>query len=356
MIWTPNLLGFLVMLFGLFFTGLEVWGTCDFLLKDQAGLNYIVLAGCGVAAASATLPPIGDLARRKKWRGLAALAYLAVPLTLVVIIVAGVQRTGTATDAAQGGRDLDERNLQLARAAEKEALADLETDKATAKAECATGFGLKCDKARAAQAATQRRLDEARAQIRAVPVKQTDAASTRIAALSFGYVTDLQVRLYQPLFVPFLVSILAALFLMIGVRLTFQVAGSDAEYGQARTGHPKVATGQKPVALAEMGSKSESQPVASNVVVMQPKHVREVDARPVIKFMSKCVPAVKGEMADWADLYTTFCRWHAQQDADAQRYTVGEFGAIMAAICSRADIPVIEKGERVYCVDRLISG
>ena len=223
MIWKPSPLGFTFLALGVFFTAVEVWGTYDFFLEGPQGeFNYVVIAGCGVALACAFLAPAADTAWRNGWYWGAGLALLALPLALAVIVYAGVQRTGGATDAAQQGTKHIESNRKGWEKTEKEAEADLAVDKQTVATECASGWRKRCSEAKEAQALTQKRLDDARAQLRKIaPSNPGDAASKRLAAISFGYLTEDQVRLYQPLFLPVLVTILATLFLAGGLRMDF---------------------------------------------------------------------------------------------------------------------------------------
>ena len=222
MTWKPSPLGFTFLALGVFFTAVEVWGTYDFFLRDQGEFNYVVIAGCGVALACAFLAPAADTAWRNGWYWGAGLALLALPLALAVIVYAGVQRTGGATDAAQQGTKQIESDRKGWEKTEKEAEADLAVDKQTVATECASGWRKKCSEAKDAQALTQKRLDDARAQLRKIaPTNSGDAASKRLAAISFGYLTEDQVRLYQPLFLPVLVTILATLFLAGGLRMDF---------------------------------------------------------------------------------------------------------------------------------------
>ena len=76
-----------------------------------------------------------DTAWRNSWYAIALMATVGMPLALAVIIYAGLQRTGTATDTAQQTRVDTEDNRKRAIKAEKEAEADIVTDKKTVAAE-----------------------------------------------------------------------------------------------------------------------------------------------------------------------------------------------------------------------------
>jgi hypothetical protein len=380
--WKPSPLGFTFLALGVFFTTVEVWGTYDFFLRDQGEFNYIVLAGCGVALACAFLAPAADTAWRNGWYWGAGLALLALPLALAVIVYAGVQRTGGATDAAQQGTKHVESNRKGWEKTEKEAEADLAVDKQTVATECASGWRKRCSEAKEAQAHTQMRLDDARAQLRKIaPPNSGDAASKRLAAISFGYLTEDQVRLYQPLLLPVLVTILATLFLAGGLRMDFvkpDEAGRSAGFRwrmlsgwTGRRVKPPNSAAQ-PASRQQPLDSSPAMPAAGattlapnrNVVALKPRKptkavsptesTSSINGKVVVEFLRQCVPEAEGERVEWGEIFQAFRKWCVQEDVDPLNGR--DFGVALDHICNAARWQTATEGELVYCIDRKVSG
>ena len=377
MIWKPTPLGFTFLALGVFFTAVEVWGTYDFFLRDQGEFNYIVLAGCGVALACAFLAPAADTAWRNGWYWGAGLALLALPLALAVIVYAGVQRTGGATDAAQHGTKQIESNRKGWEKTEKEAEADLAVDKQTVATECASGWRKRCSEAKEAQAHTQKRIDDARAQLRKIaPPNPGDAASKRLAAISFGYLTEDQVRLYQPLFLPVLVTILATLFLAGGLRMDFvrpdETGRSAGLLRRMLSGwtwrRTKVATRviEPPNSTVQSASSSTTPTQASNRNVVPlssrkptkatspPENTACINGKIVVEFLRQCVPEAEGERVEWGEIFQAFRKWCARKGVEP--LNGGDFGVALDHICNAARWQTATDGELVYCIDRKVSG
>lgn len=376
MAWRPSTLGVLFICFGVFFTGLEAWGTYDFFWRDQGRqINYIVLAGCGIALSGAFLPAVVDTAWRNGWYAIGFMALVTIPLALAVIVYAGLQRTGTATDVAQQTRVDAEGNRKRAEKTEREAEADLVTDKKTAAAECASGWRDKCEKARQAQAATQKRLDDARAELRKAPTKQSDSAGSRVAALTFGYVTEDQIRTYQPLFVPFLITMLAALFLSVGMRMDFVTHKTEARKQRAwgvlgrwfGRGERKASPASTRPASAEAMPQpaprsfpqSHQEPCnpaePSNIVALRTGQAvarKPIDPNPVIAFLGECVPAAEGERAEVNAVYVAYRGWCKAKSAIALCH--GDFCKALEVICKKAGLPIDVDGDVVYLESRRV--
>ena len=387
MTWKPSPLGFTFLALGVFFTAVEVWGTYDFFLREQGEINYIVLAGCGVALACAFLAPAADTAWRNGWYWGAGLALLALPLALAVIVYAGVQRTGGATDAAQQGTKQIESNRKGWEKSEKEAEADLAVDKQTVATECASGWRKKCSEAKDAQALTQKRLDDARTQLRTIaPTNPGDAASKRLAAISFGYLTEEQVRLYQPLFLPVLVTILATLFLAGGLRMDFakpDEAGRSTGFlrrllsgwaGRSAKGATQVndrsnsvaqpASRQQPLEASMPAAGATTPAPNRNVVSLSsrkptkatspPESTASINGKVVVEFLRQCVPEAEGERVEWGEIFQAFRKWCAQKGVEPLNGR--DFGVALDHICNAARWQTATEGELVYCIDRKVSG
>ena len=209
---------------GVFLTYCETSGTYEYLMKDQGSFNYIVKAGCGVTIGTALLPVFAGMAWRARKYARALLLWLIFPLAVGVVFFAAIDRTGGTADLAQQQRAKDARARTLAEKTEKEATAAHATATEAAGAECSVGppgknRGNKCLEAEGKRDAAQGRLDGARAVLLKAPVKETDPLAERIAAYTGDRITEEQVRLYRPLFLPLVLSILAGVFLSLGAHM-----------------------------------------------------------------------------------------------------------------------------------------
>ena len=259
-------------------------------------------------------------------------------------------------------------------------------DKQTVATECASGWRKKCSEAKDAQALTQKRLDDARAQLRKIaPTNSGDAASKRLAAISFGHLTEEQVRLYQPLFLPVLVTILATLFLAGGLRMDFakpDEAGRSAGFlrrllsgwtwRRAKVAAPVIeppnSTAQPASSQPPLGSSATSSagatPAPSRVVALKSRKpttaisptesTSSINGKVVVEFLRQCVPEAEGERIEWGEIFQAFRKWCAQKGVEP--LSGRDFGVALDHICNAARWQTATEGELVYCIDRKVSG
>jgi hypothetical protein len=388
--WKPSTAGVLCVLFGGFFAVCEIYGTYSYFVAQQGGLDYVVLMGSGIAAAVPFIPPVADIAGRRSWRGLGRALWLALPLALLVVMMAALQRTGAGTDEAEKDRAKGRAALALAQQnktdAEAEirklgtvrALADIQTEltkakldpnydrsgkctDATAKASrvlCASVASLEGEEAKAKELAKhQKTLREARATIAAGSGASVDSLAFRISGYTGGMVSEEQVRLWQPLFIPILASWLSAGFLTLGIRLDFTVEERPA--ASERPADTKVATTPPSAPVRSVPTPPvrpmPTAPVTTNVVAMPTKPAKpRIDAKPLITYMARHVPEASGETADWGEMLKGFHAWCAQQEPPIAPMDKVSFGLALTAICKNADIRTLERNGRVYCVNRKI--
>lgn len=383
--WKPSKLGSIVLLFGAFFAVCEVYGTYSFFIAQQGGLDYIVLLGCGVAASVPILPPVADVASRRGWRGPRWSLWLALPLALVVVVAAALQRTGSSTDTQEQDRSKSRAGLELATQTKQEAeaeirklgrvrpLADIETDIAKAKlnplysrsshctdatakpsrALCSEVAELQGEKAKAVEVAKHRKaITDARAKIAAGSGGSVDSLAYRISGYTGGAVSEEQVRLWQPLFIPILATWLSAAFLTVGMRLDFHVQ-EDQPRAQRSPVHPPEPVRSEPTAPVR---QKPTAPVATNVLQMPPRPAPEpkIDANPLVLYMAAHVPEARGQNADCGEMMKGFRVWCAQQDPPIETMDAESFGLALMAICQKADIKILNKNGRAYCVGRRI--
>jgi hypothetical protein len=78
----------------------------------------------------------------------------------------------------------------------------------------------------------------------------------------------------------------------------------------------------------------------------------EIDPKPVVAFLKRKLPAVRGAASDLADIYYGFLQdWHTQ-GLNGDLLTAAQFGLAISYICKKAGIRIERRGKRVVCVDR----
>lgn len=330
-----SFMGSFCLLSGLGFAAGEVWGAWEFLVRDQGEVNYMVLVGCGVAGVSPFLLSIADWYKRTgAWLRCLQVWVIFIAAAAFVFLSA-LQRTSSATDAAQTGRDNANRARTIAERTEKEATADIELNRNILKTECGTGWGGKCTKAEAARDAAQVRLDKARAALLSAPGNQQDGLSIRISKISM--LSEDTVRLYQPLFLPALVSLLAAMLISTWARMDFSL----------RQELPTISA--IPLNLESPQAVEPPQAVAALPPPKRPTPKREeINADPVVAFMKARMERAPGKFADWGAIYATYLDWHSMTQ-DGEPLGAKQFGAALGYICQKAGIRTDTRDGRVIC-------
>ena len=194
-------------------TAIEVYGAVSFLVS-QGQPNYLVAGGAVVTCVAAILPVLAGRCWQAGRYAMALMLYAAMAPALSVIVFAAVERTGSASDGAERGRQAVALRRELALAAEKDAKAVAASDEAAAKAECATGRGPRCLGLEARADQSRQRLEAARSDVARAGVVPKDPAAARFAAVL--PVSEEAVRLYQPLILPLAISALGLLLVAVG--------------------------------------------------------------------------------------------------------------------------------------------
>jgi hypothetical protein len=205
---------------GIFFIYCEAVGTYEFQLSQQLNreVDYIVLAGTGFAIALGLLPMYaGHAVRNRQW-GIAVACWLAVPIVMTVVYYAAIQRTGGGADQLEAERLRQSRAGTLAAKTEQDATTTWETARDAAKVECASGRGRKCVEAEGKRDHAWGEVTKAREELKHTPETRPASGESRAVAI-LPFLTEGQVRLYQPMLIPVGISILAAVFMSISVLL-----------------------------------------------------------------------------------------------------------------------------------------
>jgi hypothetical protein len=205
---------------GLFFIYCEADGTYEFLVSQQPrhAIDFVVLAGTGFAVALGLLPMYAGHAFKHRQWGIAFACWLAVPIVMAVVYYAAIQRTGGGADQAEVERLRTTRTGTLTARTEKEATKSWEDARDAAKTECATGRGRKCTDAETKRDAAWAAVVQARTELSKTPETAPDSGARRVVAF-LPFLTEAQVRLYQPKLIPVGISMLASVFLTIGMLL-----------------------------------------------------------------------------------------------------------------------------------------
>jgi hypothetical protein len=347
----------------------EVWGTYEFLMKDQRVLNYLVVGGCGVAAGASVLPALASRAWGQV-RLLSVALWLAYPLALVVVFAAAVERLGDAKDVAQSDRDRITRQIGLAEQAAETAKKTYEEDEKAARDECKSGRGSKCLGLEARANASKIAYEQAQRKILDAGIEKPDPLASRIAALlllRWPDITEKHVRLYQPLFLPLVLSVLACLFLIAGERLLFHRAAiprptrlSRFRAWFRRSPMPEIMPPYEPdPAIKEAPCEpsplpvmvkqkprllSDLEPTASSNVV---RLVTDQSNGSVGKFLVQCTDTHDGAVVELNELYDSYLGWCDRERS--RPLAPADFLKALEAICDRTGYSVRRRAGKV-CV------
>lgn len=366
-------LGALALVFGIFFAACEVRGTWEFLIKDQGEINYIVLAGAGIAAALSLLPAWAALAWRGRWV-LSITLWVMFIACLGTVVLAAVSRTGSSTDQAQNEREKAAGSQESAVAARKNAEQDVAkaekalvdaraaaTSQAALKTCASNCAALLADAITSAEndlAGARQRLAAARAAVVSVGPPKKDSLAVRIAAL-FPIFTEDQVRLYQPIAVPVLTSTLSAILTALGIWALFgmqpparpakQAARADAPDVKLAAAEPATLAVAEPVPLAVVKTEPLATAPEPAVIEPQPLQIEGPGKRsPVSPFASNAIVRDRSSelhLRDARRAYENFCRSKNEEPLE-----LPVFVRELASLCERTNIGVRVQGKDVYLI------
>jgi HAMP domain-containing protein len=297
-----------------------------------------VIGGVLVTSLGGILPIAAEYARRNRAWALMMVCWLAVPLTLAFVFTAAIQRTGTVMDTDEAGRRQLAERISIARTEIGEAEAQLVVDKAAVKRNC-DQWGPICTKAKDAQAATERKLADARGVLKTSGVEIDDSIRRLVAYLPF--LTKEQVQLYYPMLLPMSLAILGSIFIAIGSRRrdrqTAAAAPPAAEIMFPMLTSPigpEIAPATAPAMLATPGAADRT-PVK-----------KEQIATLVARITSAAMTRAKHQRVDIEDAfrhYTAVCKAEGREPVDPITFS----GAI-SRLCRSRNIELMIDGDRAY--------
>lgn len=207
---------------GVCLTAIEVYGSYSYLVS-QGQPNYLVAGGMVVTIVAAILPILAGRCWGHGRYLLAGLLWLALVPALSVVVVAAVERTGGAKDAADRDRQTHALKLSLAKVTENEAKAQADTSQVKADAECSRSVKAKVDPRGPLCKAAQERADtaakalkSARDEVVKIGPTPSDPLASRLAAVL--PVTEADIALYQPLVLPLAISATGLLLIACGAH------------------------------------------------------------------------------------------------------------------------------------------
>lgn len=312
MVYRPTVLGCMFLALALILTGCEVLGVYEYVTEHPTSL-YVAVGSCIIAGVTPGLPALADWFARSRGRRYALGAWLGFAICLSIVLMAAIQRTGSATDASEQLRTKAERAMRLAEQQAADARADYETAQKAAIDECKSGRQRKCLEAE--DKAERARITRAKA-VAALAVapagEQADPLARRLAAVL--PLAETQIRLLQPLLVPFALSLLSVLFFAGWSRIDF--SGRDGA-----TKPPTAAS--RPVTNFERG--------------------------PVIEFLTDSLTGDPGNAVDAAVLHPAYIAWC--KGRGFLPYPGGIFADELAEVCGKAGIELELAGDKVLCRD-----
>lgn len=333
MTYRPTFLGFVFLALALIAGAIEVLGVYEYVREQQSSLA-MGAASCFGAAVTPGLPALADWWWRTKQRRYWFLTWVALAIGLTVVITATFQRTGHTTDVAQQDRERADRAKRIAERTEADALRDYTAAQNAALKECSDARRTRCLEAEQKAGALRQTLAAARAALIAAPAAQSDALAKRLAVLL--PVTEEQVRLIQPLFVPILVSLLSALFFAGWARLDF----------------PGLTTEQAPLPQIEPVELMPPSPAPRLAITARSHQAGKFGA--LSAFLVSETEPVPGESIEIErTLYNAYLGWCTI--GGVFPYPKDRFALELAHVGKAAGLTIEIRGREAFCLDRRLA-
>jgi hypothetical protein len=158
--------------------------------------------------------------------------WLSIPLALLFVFTAAIQRTGLVADTDEASWNDRVLAISTAKEAINEAKAQLVKDQAAIDTNCKI-WGPICTQAKEDRRATEKKLAENRAIILKGATVIDDSMAKRIVAfanaIGWTSLTKEKVELYHPMLLPTLLGLLGSLCITIGVHRGKSMTSTDAE-------------------------------------------------------------------------------------------------------------------------------
>lgn len=329
MTYRATVLGCLFLALAVVLASCEVLGVYEYVTEYRTSA-YVAIGSCIIAAVTPGLPALADwFARSRGWR-YALGAWIAFAICLAIVLLAAIQRTGSATDAGEQLRIRAERATKLAEQAAADARADYAVAQEAAIAECKSGRGKRCTDAEAKAEIARKARARATAELDTAPAgEQADPLARRLAAIL--PLAEPQIRLLQPLLVPFALSLLSVLFFAGWARLDFvepvQLVGPPLE----------------PLRPAQAAS-----------LALVPKTPLPAKFGAVAAFLVSCTEAVAGESIEIErTLYNAYTEWCGA--GMVTPYPPAQFARQLADVGKAAGLAIEIRGVEAYCLNRRLA-
>jgi hypothetical protein len=261
--------------------------------------------------------------------------WLVTPLVISLVLYAAIQRVGGTADQAQLQRDRATRAGTLAAKTEAAATKAWEDARDAANTECTSGpinkrRGEKCILAEDKRDAAWNVLTAAREALRKAPEVHADSGARRVAAVL--PMTEAQVRLYQPMVIPVVTALLAALCATLAMTLK---------------------TPPMPRPWQSWPRLAPATPLPANVtrIAPPPKPRLVSERRPVGSandYVVARIEVAKGNQIEFGEMYTDYEDWCRTKALDA--LTPEQFAEDMNHICEAANIRIRRKGDTAFFV------
>jgi hypothetical protein len=253
-----------------------------------------------------------------------------------------------ALEAASKGASARLSKAEEAKRAADAAVAEKSSER-FCRGECAKMLTAAADDARAEVAAARAEIDINRSKAAAyLRAAETDLANLEapVSPTPFADAVDMPSWMWDV----FLAGMGAIAINGLGcVLIAF---GSHASRSHNRQEKPRLL--DRLVSRLRRNKKPAAAP--SNVVPLVQKSTPTISAKQMVTFLAQCAPeGGRRDKAEWGELYRAYLPWHARVAPSDKPYSAAEFGAVLAAVCEKAEIPVREEGELVYCVGRRLG-
>jgi hypothetical protein len=318
---------------GLACIGIEAWNVHDYLIKQHRVYNGLVVGGIVITLLTVFVPPAAARARRNGAHGLRCAAWFAGLVAIILVFIASIERTGTATDTSETARQQGAVSKGIAEKEQSEAEAQLKTDKALVAQNCVgTAWGPICTKAKEAQADTEKKLKEARAVLKTHGVITDDSMAKRIVAI-LPFLNKEHVQLFVPMLLPLALGYFGLLFEAIAVRSGSPVERKPGLWARWRARRkapvePKAANDDvvppAPVVQPQPEAKPEPVAVSKARQAPRPKLVATNDGvAPIMtKLLERADAKARLSLLDAANAYGAQCRAEGRVPIPAEDFLV----------------------------------
>ena len=205
------------MVLGTILMGLDSYGAYESTHKAELGISYLTLAAPCIGIAACVLPILIARAWGVGHHLKAAVFFVALAAAGSVVVMAALERTGTAQDRTVTARQSTNQRVSLARAGIATAETALAEARARVVAECTSGRGRRCRAAEQQAEAALQGVSAARAALVQAGVVVAEDPRAKTLATLLPFLSERTIELYAPAVLPLSMLVVGFALLLYGV-------------------------------------------------------------------------------------------------------------------------------------------